>query len=169
MMKKTFLLTCLLLLAGLAAQAQAYALIDMEYILKHVPAYERANQQIEQSSKQWQAEVDKLSTEAKNLYESYQKASGLTAAQRTQRENAIVDKEKEAADLRRKYFGPEGELYKLRTKLMAPIEEAIYESVKTIATEDGYDLVIDRASASSVIFASPSIDISDAVLDLLGQ
>jgi len=38
--------------------AQKYALIDMEYILGRIPAYESANQQLETLSKQWQSKID---------------------------------------------------------------------------------------------------------------
>ena len=168
-MRKPLLLMLLLSVMSLAAQAQKFALIDMEYILKNIPAYESANQQMEQSSKQWQAEVEKLAGEAKTMYEDYQStASKLTAAQRTQKEDAIVAKEKEVADLRRKYFGPEGEMAKLQARLMEPIQNDIYDAVKAIATEQGYAVVTDRASATSIIFASPDIDISNEVLARLG-
>lgn len=168
-MKKSILITFLLLVASLSMQAQRFALIDMEYILKNIPAYKSANQQIEQSSKKWQAEVEKLAQEAKAMYEDYQKvASSLSDAQRTAKEEAIVNKETELAELRRKYFGPEGELAKLQGRLMRPIQDDIYEAVKAIATAKGYAVVEDRASAASIIFASPDIDISDEVLAKLG-
>ena len=168
-MRKSLLLAFLLLVTCLTARAQRFALIDMEYILRNIPAYESANQQLEQSSKKWQAEVDKLAGEAKSMYEEYQKkASSLTDAQRTAKEEAIVNKETELAELRRHYFGPEGELAKLQARLMRPLQDEIYEAVKEIATAKGYAVVTDRASATSIIFASPEIDISDEVLAKLG-
>ena len=169
LMRKSLFITFLLLVTCLTVRAQRFALIDMEYILRNIPAYESANQQLEQSSKKWQAEVDKLAQEAKSMYEDYQKkASSLTDAQRTAREEAIVNKETELAELRRQYFGPEGELMKKRQELISPIQDAIYNAVKEIATRQGYDAVIDRASAQSMIFASPRIDISNEVLAKLG-
>lgn len=168
-MKKSLFITFLLLVAAMTASAQKYALIDMEYILENIPAYERANEQLEQTSRKWQAEVEKVMDEAQSLYKSYQAESArLSDAQRTQREEQIVAKEKEAAELRRYYFGSEGELYKKQESLMQPIQDRIYEAVKAIATRDGYAMVLDRASAGSIIFASPSIDISNEVLAKLG-
>lgn len=149
----------MLLLAAfsLAAHAQKFALIDMEYILKNIPAYEQANQQLEQASKQWQAEIEKAGEEAKSLYENYQAtAKNLSDAQRTQKENEIVEKEKALAELRRQYFGPEGELYKKREALIGPIQDQIYNAVKEIATQQGYAVVTDRASASSIILPRPA-------------
>ncbi len=149
--------------------AQKFALVDMEYILKNVPAYERANEQLNQISKKWQAEVDALTTEAQTLYKNYQsEAVFLSEEQKTKREEAIVAKEKEAAELKRKYFSPEGELYKKRESLMAPIQEEIYNAVKDISDQKGYSLILDRASDDGIIFASPKIDISNEVLTKLG-
>ncbi len=168
-MRKPLLLIFLFSVMSWTAHAQKFALIDMEYILKNIPAYESANQQLEQASKQWQAEVEKLAAESKAMYEDYQStAQSLTADQRTQKEDSIVAKEKETADLRRKYFGPEGEMAKMQARLMRPIQNDIYDAVKAIATEQGYAVVTDRASATSIIFASPDIDISNEVLARLG-
>ena len=94
--------------------------------------------------------------------------ASLSETQRGKKEEEIVAKEKSAAELRRKYFGPEGELYKKRESLMQPIQDEIYNAVKEIATQNGYAVVVDRASASSIIFASPSIDVSNEVLAKLG-
>ena len=168
-MKK--LLICIIcVICGLnAAQAQKFALIDMEYILKNIPAYERANEQLNQTSKQWQAEVDALTTEAQTLYKNYQnEVVFLSKEQKKAKQDAIVEKEKQAADLKKKYFGPEGELYKKRNALMAPIQDEIFNAVKDIADTRGYQLVLDRASDTGIIFGSPKIDISSEVLSKLG-
>lgn len=167
-MKKSILLMFMLLAACTAAHAQKFALIDMEYILNKIPAYQSANEEMAKASKQWQAEVEKLGEQAKTLYQNYQNAKNLTEAQKVQKEEEIVNKEKEAAELRRQYFGPEGKLAKMRNELMQPIQDNIYNAVKEIATQQGYAIVQDRASAASIIFASPSIDISNEVLAKMG-
>ena len=169
-MKKILLSLTLFVVCAMTASAQKFALVDMEYILKNVPAYERAGEQLNQVSRKWQAEVDALQQEAETLYKNYQsEAVFLSNEQKTKREEAVVAKEKEAAELKRKYFGPEGEYYKKRESLMAPIEDEIYNAVKDIADQKGYSLVLDRASESAgIIFASPKVDISSEVLTRLG-
>ena len=152
-----------------SAQAQKFALVDMEYILKNIPAYERANEQLDQVSKQWQAEVDAITTEAQTLYKNYQnEVVFLSKEQKKAKQDAIVEKEKAAADLKKKYFGPEGELFKKRTALMAPIQDELYNAIKDIAELRGYQLVLDRASDMGIVFGSPKIDISSEVLRKLG-
>lgn len=168
-MKKWIIVSCLLSLCLFTGKAQKFALIDMEYILKNIPAYEMTNEQLSQVSQKWQNEVEAIQQEAQNMYKNYQSdLVFLSAEMKTKREEEIVKKEQEAQDLKRKYFGPEGELYKKRESLMKPIQDEIYNAVKEISDRQGYQLVIDRASAMSIIFASPKIDISNAVLDKLG-
>ena len=166
---KKILFAMLMLLGSTSAWSQKFALVDMDYILKNIPAYERASEQLNQVSKKWQAEVDALTSEAQTQYKNYQsEAVFLSEEQKTKREEAIVAKEKEAAELKKKYFGPEGELFKKRESLMAPIQEEIYTAVKDICDQKGYSLVLDRASDAGIIFASPKIDISNEVLTKLG-
>lgn len=169
-MKKTiFLLGLLMTFAFTSANAQKYALIDMEYILEKIPAFENGNKQLESLSKQWQDEVDKAGKEVEALYKKYQAdLVFLAGEEKTKRENEIVAKENEINKLREGYFGNQGELFKRREAFMKPIQDDIYNAVKDIATAGSYQVVIDRASASAIIFASPSIDISDQVLARLG-
>lgn len=170
-MKKSLLLICLFsIIAVSTTYAQKYALIDMEYILKNIPAVEQANNELEEASKQWQAEIDAQTTEVEALYKKYQKDFDLLKGdEKTRRENEIVEKENQINNLSNSYFGPDGELLKRREEFMKPIQDEIYEAVKSISNTAGYQMVIDRASATSIIFASPSIDISDQVLEMLGN
>lgn len=167
-MKKIILMS-LMLMATLGIGAQKFALVDMEYVLKNIPAYERANEQLSQVSKKWQAEVEALNTEATTMYKNYQnEVVFLSQEQKKARQEQIMKKEKAASELKRKYFGPEGELFKKRESLMSPIQEEIYNAVRDISELRGYSLVVDRASNSGIIFGSPKIDISNEVLHKLG-
>lgn len=155
--------------AVLAASAQKFALVDMEYIFKNVPSYEMANEQLNQLSQRWQKEVEAVGKEAETMYQNYLSDKVfLTEEQVKKREEEIVAKEKAATELRYKYFGPEGELYKKRQTLLKPIQDDVYNAVKKVAEERGYQTVFDRASASDIVYASPRIDISNEVLAKLG-
>lgn len=167
---KKILLT-LVVAAGfaLAGSAQKFALIDMEYILKNVPQYEMANEQLNQLSQRWQKEVEVASKEADEMYKQYLSDKVfLTEEQVKKREEEIVAKEQETTELRYKYFGPEGELYKKRQTLMMPIQDDIYNAVKKLSEERGYQAIFDRASSANIIYASPRIDVSNEVLSKLG-
>ncbi len=168
-MKK--LILSLFLFAGMVfgVNAQKFAMVDMEYIMKNIPAYETANDQINQISKKWQSEVDAQMQDVQKLYKNYQTEQVfLSDDMKTKREDEIVAKEKAAQELKRSYFGPEGELYKKRESLMKPIQDEVYTAIQGICKERDIDLVFDKSSAMSVIFTAPKIDISDVVLQKLG-
>ncbi|MDL2265034.1 OmpH family outer membrane protein [Parabacteroides sp. OttesenSCG-928-G21] len=168
-MKKTFIIGAMMLFCSFAGMAQKFALIDMEYILSNIPSYEMTNEQLDQLSQRWQNEVEAIQLEAQNMYKNYQSdLVFLSAEMKSQREEEIIKKEQEAQELKRKYFGPDGELYQRRESLIRPIQDEIYNAVKELSEAQGYQLVLDRASAMSIIFASPRIDISNEVLLKLG-
>ena len=169
-MKKSIVLTLVLAaMCAVGAAAQKFALVDMEYILKNYPQYEMANEQLNQLSQRWQKEVEAKSAEAEQLYKQYQADMVyLTAEQKKSRENDVLQAEKSATELKYTYFGPEGELYKKRQSLMEPIQDEIYNAVKKLSEERGYQCIFDRASSANIIYASPRIDISNEVLDKLG-
>lgn len=168
-MKKIFFALIVVAACVFGASAQKFALVDMDYVLRNVPAYEMANEQLNQVSQRWEKEVVELSKEAESLYKNYESEMVfLTDEQKKKREEEIVAKEKEVTDLKYKYFGPEGELYKKRQSLMKPIQEEVYNAVKKVAEEKGYQVIFDRASSQSIVFASPRIDVSNEVLAKLG-
>ena len=168
-MKKIWITAIMAIACAVGAQAQKFALVDMEYILSRVPSYEMANEQLNQISMRWQKEVEALAREAETMYKNYQADMVfLTDEQKKAREAEIVAKEKESVELRNKYFGPEGELYKKRQSLMKPIQDDVYNAIKKLAEERGYQTIFDRASSADIVFASPRIDVSNEVLDKLG-
>ena len=168
-MKKIALVLVAVLAGMFTASAQKCALVDMEYILKNIPSYEMANEQLNQVSQRWQREVDDLKKEADTMYKNYQSDMVfLTDEQKKKKEAEIVAKEKEASQLQYKYFGPQGELFKKRESLIKPIQDEIYNAMKKVSEERGFQVIFDRASSQSILFASPRIDVSNEVLAKLG-
>lgn len=169
-MKKIIIACVIALLGSVNAFAQKYALIDYDYVLSHIPQYEMANEQLEQLSKRYQAEVESIALEAEQMYKQFQADMVyLTEEQKNQRMDAILEKEKTENEYRMKHFGPEGELEQKRNSLVNHIMEEIYAAVKDIAEKNNYAMVIDVAAAQSfLIYGSPKIDISKEVLQKMG-
>lgn len=168
-MKKLFFALIFIFVGLNFANAQKVAVVDMDYVLKNIPSYETASEQLNQLSKKWQKEVEQLNKEAETLYKNYQsELVFLSAEMKSKRESEILEKEKAAQDLKRKYFGSDGELFKKRETLMKPIQDEVYNAIKTISDEKSYQMVLDKNSGSSIIYVSAKIDISDDVLAKLG-
>lgn len=168
MYKKIFAFVVLVLVSAGVALAQRTALVDMEYIMSKIPAYTTMNRQMEEQSKKWQAEVSKLEQEANILYKKFQaEVAQLSAEQRRVQEEAIIAKERAAYELKRKYFGPEGELVKRRDALMKPIQAEVWKSLKDLAASANIQLILDKASGK-IIYADPAIDLSAQALQKMG-
>lgn len=152
-----------------AAQKFAVAYIDMQYILKNLPQYETANEQLTMISKRWQKEIETANQEVQLLVSNYQTEQiFLSSDMKKKREDEILEKEQFVLELKRKYFGEEGEWYKKREALLKPIQDEIYTAIQDIAAEKRYDIVKDRSADPSLIYMSSKLDISDQVLEKLG-
>ncbi len=151
------------------AKDQSVAFIDMSYILKNLPQYEQANEQLSMLSKRWQKEIDAAQQEARVLATNYQTEQiFLSETMRAEREQEIVKKEQDVLELKRKYFGQDGELYKKREALIKPIQDEIYNAIQELASEKRIEIVKDRSADPSLIYMSSKLDISDQVLHKLG-
>lgn len=168
-MKKRIFIVALMSLCAWMLHAQKFAMVDMGYIMKNIPSFETANEQLNQISKKWQSEIEGKLEEVQALYKNYQtELVFMSDDMKVKREEEIVAKEKAVQELKRSYFGTEGELYKKRESLMKPIQDEIYAAIQEISKEKGLDLILDKSSAMSVVFATPKLDISDEVLQKLG-
>ena len=164
------LIIAALLICGTAfAKDQSVAFVDMTYILKNLPQYEQANEQLTLLSKRWQKEVDALQQEARVLSTNYQTEQiFLSEDMRTRREEEILQKEQEAIELKRKYFGESGELVKKREALLKPIQDEIYAAIQELANEKHIDVIKDRSSDPGLLYMSSKLDYSDQLLQKLG-
>lgn len=149
--------------------SQSIAFVDLQYILKNLPQYESANDQLNLISKRWQKEIETADQEARVLVANYETEQiFLSEKMKKQREEEILNKENEVLELKRKYFGQDGELYKKREALLKPIQDEVYAAIQEVANEQFIQIVKDRSADPSLIYMSNKLDISDAVLEKLG-
>ena len=105
-MKKTFLLLVFVLTISIGF-SQRYAYVDTEYILKNIPAYSAAQEQLDNLSVEWQKEIEEIYSQIDKMYKDFQAEKVLlTEEMRTKRENAIIDKEKEAKKIQSNILVP---------------------------------------------------------------
>ncbi|HOE04230.1 MAG TPA: OmpH family outer membrane protein [Bacteroidales bacterium] len=167
-MKRSLIIISLMLFAT-ATWAQKYAYVDTEYILNNIPLYESAQQQLNEMSEDWKAEVDAMQTQVDKMYKDFQAEKVLlTDELRNKREQEILAKEREMRDLQKKYFGRDGLLFKKRQELVKPIQDDIYNAVKEIAVEGSYAVIFDTANSMNMLYTDPKYDKSDEVLKKLG-
>lgn len=149
--------------------AQKFAFVDSEYILKNIPSYNAAQDEINKISEDWEAEVKKEYESIEEMYKSYKAERVLLSEEmRAKKEQEIIEKEKAVKELQQKYFGAEGELFKKREELVQPIQDAVYKAVKELTAEGGYAIIFDTSSGAAILYSNPRFDKSDEILEKLG-
>ncbi|MBU1368798.1 MAG: OmpH family outer membrane protein [Bacteroidetes bacterium] len=162
----------LLFMGMLSAQAQnqRFGYVDTEYILENIPEYKDAQDELNVLSTKWEKEIKARYEQVEKLYRDYQTESVLLPEDmKRKREDEIVKKEQEAKDLQMKYFGPEGDLFIKRSELVEPIQEKVFNAIQEIAETRNYAFIFDKASGATMLYASDKFDISDEVLDEIGN
>lgn len=151
-------------------QQQKYAYVDTQYILDNIPEFQDAQDELDEFSSKWQQEIEDIYSLVGEMYQKYQAESVLLPEDvKRKREEEIVNKEKEVKELQRTYFGSEGELYKKRQELIQPIQEKVYNAIESIAATNNYSFVFDKAGGMTLLYGNPKYDISDDVLDEVGN
>ncbi len=168
-MKKIIVASFLTLCFAVTGIAQKFAFVDTDYILTSIPSYQSAQDQLDLMAKEWQEEVEVVYNEIERLYKEYQAEKVLlTEEMKQKREEEIIQKEREVKDLQKKYFGPEGDLFKKRQELIEPIQNDIFNAVKEIATDGNFGVIFDASGGTNMLYSDPKYDKSDLVLEKLG-
>ncbi|MEM7102123.1 MAG: OmpH family outer membrane protein [Bacteroidota bacterium] len=168
-MKQFFLILSLVVLTGLSAHAQRFAFVDVDRILNTDPEYATAQAQLDQLAAKWKQEISAEYTKIDDMYRKYQAEQVLLSETvRQQREDEIVNKEKEVRELQKKRFGPEGDLFKQRQELVQPIQERVYNAIQGYAEDRGFDFIFNRGSGAELLYANPEMDRTDDILKRLG-
>jgi outer membrane protein len=168
-MKKLILPVIIVLLTGVSALAQRYAVIDTKYILSKIPEYTLADKKLQDLSNQWQKEIDDKQALLNQMYKDYDAEQFMLSDElKKKREDELFNKEKELRDLQKRRFGYEGDLFKQRQALVKPLQDKVYNAVQKIAVARGYDFILDKSEGITVIFADPKLDKSDDVLREMG-
>jgi len=167
---KKFILTIIAVIAFIGiTSAQKFGFIDSGYVLENIPSYRAAQEQLNQLSVQYQKELETMHAEIEQMYQDFQAESVLLSEDmKRKREDVIISKEKDYKQLQRKYFGPDGDLFKKRQGLVKPIQDDVFNAVQEIANEGSYAVIFDKAGSTTLFFTNPKFDLSDQVLQKLG-
>jgi outer membrane protein len=160
------LLLVFALLAGTLfnTTAQKIAVVDINKILSDMPDYQKAQADLDKVAADWRQEIAQQYDEIKSMYNKYQAEQVLLSDDvKKQREEEIMDREKEVREVQKRKFGPEGELFLMRRELVNPIQEKVFNAIEQYALESSYDLILDKAGSAGVLFASEQFDKTELI------
>lgn len=163
------LFLCCLFIEVNAQSVTRYAFVNLEYILKSIPDYAKAQDELNNYSLKLQAEIDAVYIEVAELQSKYNADKVfLTPSMREQREKGIAAKENKARLLQQQYFGTNGILFAKREELVKPLQDEVLAVIKDVAKEGNFGMIIDVAADNSVVYFDPKLDKSNLVLRKLG-
>jgi len=166
----SLLMLTLFFVSSFSVFGQKYAYVDTEYILDNIPEFNDAQDELDALSAKWQKEIENNYAQVEAMYKKYQAESVLLPDDlKHKREDEIVKKEQEVKEQQNKYFGPEGDLFKKRQELIQPIQEKVYNAIETIATTRNFAFVFDKSGGMTLLWVDAKYDISDDVLDEVGN
>jgi len=162
--------TALCALLGAEAHAQQkIGYIDSQAILEELPEYASVEQKLDQLENEWRAEIEAQEEKVQALRDEYRAWELLyTDEERRQKRAAIQKARKQVDQLRQRYFGPDGQLYTRQQELMRPIQERILNATEEVATEEGYDYVLDKSEKVLFMYARDDHNLNSRVLRALG-
>lgn len=167
-MKKYIFLAAAFLMVSFAAQAQNYMVVNSEKIFKSIAAFNKAQEDLDKLAEQYQKNVDEAFNEVEQMFNAYQtQKAGMNATTRQQREDQIINKEKEINKYQESIFGQEGELMKKRVELIKPIQEKVFNAINLYAESKGYQVVLDLASNPTILYYAPGADKTEEIIKLV--
>lgn len=163
------LFLCIVVGSAYAQTGTRYAFVNLDYIMRSIPEYAKAQQELDAYSVQLQSEIDALYQEIAEMQNKYNADKVfLTSTMREQREKTIAGKENKARLLQQEYFGTKGALFMKREELVKPLQDEVLEVIRDVAKDGNYGLIIDISADNSVVYYDPKLDKSDVVLRKLG-
>ena len=144
--------------------AQRVAIVDVASILEELSDYKNAQMEIDKVSAAWQQEIAQEYDKIKSMYNKYQAEQVLLSDDvRKQKEDEIVEKEKEVRELQKRRFGQEGDLFRKRQELVSPIQDKVFAAIEEYANEKGFDLIFDKSSTGGILFTSGEFDKTEEI------
>ncbi|MCB9202581.1 MAG: OmpH family outer membrane protein [Flavobacteriales bacterium] len=150
--------------------AQKIGYVDTDFIIEQMPAYRKAQSQLDAQVKVWQKEVKEFKQEVTKLKEDYNNEKILlTDSQIQEREEQIKQKEEELEKLIDKRFGEEGDIMKFRTNSAQPVQDQIFNAIKKVSDKKNYSFIVDKSgSGIDFLYSDGRYDVTNLVLKELG-
>ena len=116
-------------------------------------------------SYKWQEEIETAYQDIDKLYRAYQTDKVLlTDKMRQDREDEIIEKEKEVKELQQQRFGTDGDLYKKQEELIRPVQNLIYNAIQEYAEQGRYSIIFDKSSDLLMLYADENLDKSENII-----
>ena len=155
-----------LLVTVAAAQSGKSAFVDSEKILGDLPEAQQASKELDAMVKAWQDSVQQMSDNLQKQVEDFQnRQSVMSTTAKDAEQRRLQDLNQQIRDYYTKKLDPRtGEAVAEREKRLAPIRDKVLKAIETVAKEEGYTFVFDKAN---LLYGDSRVDLTYKVLDRL--
>jgi outer membrane protein len=161
------LVAALILSVGVcSAQTTKAAYVDSEKILAELPDAQKASKELDAMVKGWQDSVASMNADLQKQVEDFRKQESVMAPAKKDAEQKRLGEldQKMREFAARKLDARTGEAMQEREKRLAPIREKILRAIESVAKEDGFTFVFDRAN---LLYVDAKVDLTYKVIDRL--
>lgn len=169
MLKNILYLAVFCLSFTVSSNAQRIAVVDVTDVLQNMKEYQAAERDLDKLASEWRQDIAQEYDKIKSLYNKYQAEQVLLSDDvKKQREDEIMTNEDKVRELQKRKFGPDGELFLRRQELITPIQDKVFAAIQDLASDRGYDLILDKNSSTGILFATEEYDKTSTLKSKLG-
>lgn len=167
-MKKVFLILSMIALSSVAAFSQNYVFVNTDTVFRSIPELNAAVEEIDAFAQEQQAVIDEAYAMIEDMFNDYMaNRDSMSEQQRNQTEAQLMDNENRVIEFQESIFGQDGELMRMRTEKIQPIQQNVLNVIARFASDNNLGMVIDVATNPMVIYYSPSLDKTEEIIRLL--
>ncbi|MBX3042620.1 MAG: OmpH family outer membrane protein [Candidatus Kapabacteria bacterium] len=171
-MKITFLakvaIFVIIILTSNNAFSQKVGFLNSNTIREKFPDAMQAQQRVQSMTDEWKRELDAMQQKVENLeFEIKKNRLIWTETERQNKESELATLRKSREDYARSVFEPKGKYDEAVATIFTPVEEKIYAAVQKVASEQGFDILVDQ-SIQPLPYVNYKFDMTVKVLKNLG-
>ena len=156
--------------SAVAQRSVRVAYVDLDEVLASLPAYAQAQKNLDARVEDWKKEAQAREEVIAGLKQVLAQERPLLTPELIQdRETEINAATQELMQYRQQRFGPEGDLMIARKGMMEPIQDQVYEAIRKLGAEKGYDFIFEKSSDAVMLYAQKRYDLSDELIRLLSK
>jgi outer membrane protein len=164
-MKRLMVSMLLVLGVSMSVSQMKIGHISSEAIMKQLPDAQDAQRQLDVLVAEWQNELNRMQQEWQKKFEEYEKRKLImTEARRAEAEKELQDLDRRIVDYRNQKFGQNGELFNKQGELMKPVQDRVFKAIQDVASEEGYDYVLDKSGEILLMYSNEKHDLTAKVL-----
>ncbi len=162
-------LAMLMACTAFAEDGLRIAHVDSKLIFDGYKGTKKAQEEYDRQVAKWEQQGNLLQKELAAIKEKLDKqVLMLSDEKKRELEADYAKKETELKEFIDRVYGRKGELITENEKVSGPIIQLIRKAINEIALQEGYDMVVDRATGA-VVFWKKENDLTQKVLDYLNN